>query len=166
MSHSSSMTVPLEKCLWLPDKMGFWCSNLARSSKSDDGRFSHVGSRIIWKSPNWKETQSEFLLPHSDIRIRQVKETREAEKYRWTFHNLQTYHNIQKIIDQLSSPSIALLPHPACSPELSPCECWLFNFWMGRSNRWSRHVVEEMTIISRDISLEHFNQSSKNGCGG
>jgi hypothetical protein len=37
---------------------------------------------------------------------------------------------------------------------------------MGRSKRWSGHVVEEMTIISRDVSLEHFTQSSRNGCDG
>jgi hypothetical protein len=44
------------------------------------------------------------------------------------FSRLYGSHNEQKIIDQLATTNIARLPHLGYSPELSSCDCWLFNF--------------------------------------
>jgi hypothetical protein len=62
-----------------------------------------------------------------------------------------TCHNGHKITDKLTAADIARAPHSFCSPDLSPCGIWLFEFLKksvkGTELSTEDQIVDGITII-------------------
>jgi hypothetical protein len=131
MSLGSSINTSVEKGLWLCDKMGSCCCDVAERSTSYHGNL--FISRMFTVSDTLAEEKkilSIFIREHGATRIRKERRfTQRNSGTPFTIHmNDIACHNEQKIINQLAYANIPLLPHPSCSPDLNPCDLWLFSF--------------------------------------
>jgi hypothetical protein len=67
-------------------------------------------------------------------------------------------HNGYKIIDKLAVANIARAPHPLYSPDLRPCDFWLFEFlkesMKGMELSTKDQIVETIATIWRGVTFD------------
>jgi hypothetical protein len=54
-------------------------------------------------------------------------------------------HNGRKITEEISDARLKSLPDPAYSPDLSPCDCWLFGVLKAKVKDQAFQTVEEIS---------------------
>jgi hypothetical protein len=67
-------------------------------------------------------------------------------------------HNNRKVTTQITNAKFKCLLHPLYSPDLSPCDFWLFGILKHTTKDKSLQTVEEiqdaMTVIWEDLTFE------------
>jgi hypothetical protein len=67
-------------------------------------------------------------------------------------------HNARKITEEISDAKLERLPHPAHSPDLSPCDFWLFGMLKEKIKYRAFQMVEEsleaVTLIWNAVPFE------------
>jgi hypothetical protein len=53
-------------------------------------------------------------------------------------------HDDHKIQEKFDTKGLVRSPHPHYSPDLSPCDFWLFGMAKGRMMDWEIHTVEDI----------------------
>jgi hypothetical protein len=61
------------------------------------------------------------------------------------------YHNDRKITTEISDAKLESLPHPPYSPDLSPCDFWLFGMLKQEMKDWLFQTVEEIVTTMKTI---------------
>jgi histone-lysine N-methyltransferase SETMAR len=67
-------------------------------------------------------------------------------------------HNGKMITQEISDAKFERLPHPAYSPDLSPCDFWLFGMLKqkvkDRAFQRLEEILEAVTLLSNDVTFE------------
>jgi hypothetical protein len=67
-------------------------------------------------------------------------------------------HNDSKVVSKFDKDHIARLPHPSYSPDLSPCDFWLFGMLKGILKDREFHLHDEteeaITMAWNDLTFD------------
>ena len=75
----------------------------------------------------------------------------------WHFHQDNApVHNSILVTDYLTKMGIKTLPHPLCSPDLAPCDFWLFPMVTGCRYETIEEMKESVTNIIGTLTQEDF----------
>jgi hypothetical protein len=76
----------------------------------------------------------------------------------WVHINNSMGHNGSKVASKFDKHHIARLPHPLYSPDLSPCDFWLFGMLKGilkdREFRSRDEIEEAITMAWNDLTFD------------
>jgi histone-lysine N-methyltransferase SETMAR len=76
----------------------------------------------------------------------------------WVHMNNSMCENGSKIISTFAKHHLLRMPHPPDSPDISPCDCWLFGLlkriFKDREFSSSEQVEEAITPVWNDLSFE------------
>ena len=75
----------------------------------------------------------------------------------WHFHQVNTpVHNSILVTDYLTKMGIKTVPHPAYSPDLAPCDFWLFPKLRGCRYETIEEMKEAVTKVIDTLTQEDF----------
>ena len=75
----------------------------------------------------------------------------------WHFHQDNApVHNSILVTDYLTKMGIKTVPHPPYSPDLTPCDFWLFPKLRGCRNETIEEMKEVMTKVIDTLTQEDF----------
>jgi hypothetical protein len=105
-------------------------------------------------------TQEYFIENIPIVLVNEKMQNRPSNRAGQFFVHLDSFmrHNGQKIAEEISDAKLERLPHPAYSPDLSPCDFWLFG--MSKENMKDRafqtieEILEAVTLIWNAVSFE------------
>jgi transposase len=63
-------------------------------------------------------------------------------------------HNGRKVANELDNLKLDRVPHPPYSPDLSPCDFWLFNMLKQAIKDREFHAVEEIPSAFHEVSSQ------------
>jgi hypothetical protein len=76
----------------------------------------------------------------------------------WVHMDNSMGHNGSKVVSKFDKHQIARLPHPPYSPDLSPCNFWLFGILKGilKDRQFHSHdeIEEAITIAWNDLTFD------------
>ena len=80
----------------------------------------------------------------------------------WFFHQDNTpVHNSILVTDYLTKMGIKTVPHPPYSPDLAPCDIWLFTKLRGCRYETIEEMKEAVTKVIDTLTQEDFHDAFK-----
>ena len=81
----------------------------------------------------------------------------------WHFHQDNApVHNSIRVTDYLSKMSIKTVPYPPYSPDLAPCDFWLFPKLRGRCYETIEEMKETVMKVIDTLTQEDFHGALQN----
>jgi [histone H3]-lysine36 N-dimethyltransferase SETMAR len=126
--------------------------------------FSKVGIELSISVPRKKKLNSQFLIRNCLSSVFEKYSSRhpKSKLSRMLLHwdNAST-HKSQETLNFLSTKSVQILKHPPYSPDLSPCDFWLFskikNFLKGKIFTCDSELVSAFNNELRKLTKDDFN---------
>ena len=132
----------------------------ARQSKSTDKHLMITFlTALAWSTCTGQTVNKEYYVEVLREFRKRFRRKRSAlfKSGQWHFHqDIAPVHNSIRVKDYLTKMGIKTLPHPPYSPDLAPCDFWLFPKLSGCRYETIGQMKEAVTKVIDTITQEDF----------